>query len=346
MNNTGNITVNDIQDQIRPLSKNGFARFFQRVWRGWLNGWYSFADKHPKLSKLIYMVVFFFIFSMAVTIWQFVIMTFMPYLFGDLNQVSFVWPAVEIPGWFGPDGAQLYYAIFNEPAAAVGGLGGVGNFVAFEIAVFTAQCINFPLQRNITFKSHGNIPWQIMWYFIGWVGISIFVNAVWGIVGPILSLWGLGNVIPWHITITGLVKTFITGGVSMIIFFFIFLIIFPDYNAVAKRAGKKVEKMKKGNPSLESLNKAEAKYSEAQEKATYSNAEKAEGKARSLASAKAMSYFAIVNGSTKANANSAIDYNARISNAFDLAAEAIVVKREAIIAFDNARAVRASLPSK
>ena len=67
---------------------------------------------------------------------------------------------------------------------------GWGYFIAFEIAVFTAQCINFPLQRNITYRSHGN-PWfQAMWYFIGWVLVSIATNAIWGICNAFLLHWG------------------------------------------------------------------------------------------------------------------------------------------------------------
>ena len=95
-----------------------------------------------------------------------------------------------------------------------------------EIAVFTAQCINFPLQRNITFKSDGNPIIQAIWYFIGWVAISILVNAVWGFVGPVFS-----HLITSEKAITDLLKTFITGGLSMVVFFFIFKIIFPEGEA-------------------------------------------------------------------------------------------------------------------
>ena len=340
-----NLTADLIAQQIKPLSANSFVAFFQRMYRWWIGIWSDFTTKHPKFSKLLYMVVFFFIFSMAVTVWQFIIMTFMPYLFGDLNQQAFVWPALEIPGWFAPDGTQLYYAIFNEPAAAAGGLGGLGNFIAFEIAVFTAQCINFPLQRNITFKSHGNIPWQIMWYFIGWVGISIFVNAVWGIAGPILSYWGLGNVIPWHITVVGLVKTFITGGVSMIIFFFIFLIIFPDYTAVAKRTQKALDKLIASNASAEKIEKAREKNRVATIKARLSTAEKAEAKAIGQSSVKAIAYSALVKKSAKlaADVKAATDetrkeklllakneIDARIPGAFEKCGVAIDEKEFAI----------------
>ena len=59
-------------------------------------------------------------------------------------------------------------------------------------------------------------------YFIGWIGVSIFTNALWGIANPLLLSWQVNEVL------ISLLKTILTGGVSMVIFFFIFLIIFPN----------------------------------------------------------------------------------------------------------------------
>ncbi len=171
-------TVEDIQKQIKPLSENAFVRFFQKIWRWWLGLWYGFSTKHPKASKLIYMVFFFIIFSEGVTIIQFLIMTFLPFAFQGLWETPFVWPAVAINGLTDGGGNQLFYAIFNEPvkfilagagenggdlvllastaaevtaikanpayAAAVLQSAGLGNFIAFEIAVFIAQPPSFP----------------------------------------------------------------------------------------------------------------------------------------------------------------------------------------------------------
>ena len=154
--------------QPKPLSQNGFVAFWQKIWRWWQGVWYGFSEKHPKLSNLIYMVFFFIVFSYGVTIWQLLVMLFLPYAFAGLAEIEFIWPAVN----FTIGDTELTYAIFNEPVryledGSVNPLGGLGNFLAFEIAVFTAQCINMPLQRNITYRSHGNPVWQAMWYFIG-----------------------------------------------------------------------------------------------------------------------------------------------------------------------------------
>lgn len=195
--------------------------FFQACRRKWS----KFSLYHPKASKLIYQIFYFFVFSNGVTIWQYLVMLFLPHLFGiGLASQEFVWPSVTL--WTWKDGSEAVFGIFNEPVlyengnAIIGG--GLGNFIAFEIAVFTAQCINFPLQRNITFKSKGNPFYQAMWYFIGWILISILVNAVWGLVNMFMIYW---KVVP---ALSNLLKTFITGGLSMVIFFFIFKIIFPE----------------------------------------------------------------------------------------------------------------------
>ena len=41
---------------------------------------------------------------------------------------------------------------YNASGAVIIG-GGLGYFISYEVGSFLAQCINFPLQRNITFKS-------------------------------------------------------------------------------------------------------------------------------------------------------------------------------------------------
>ncbi|MCH5180770.1 MAG: hypothetical protein J1F32_06125 [Erysipelotrichales bacterium] len=231
-----------VQEKREHLKEmNGWKRFWFNVGQSrfcqWFRrSWLKYKCVHPKGAKLLEQVFFFLVFSNGVTIWQYLVMTFLPHLIGlKLAQTPFVWPAIPLGNWLDGNGNQLFFAIFNEPVidkngfqiVATGDLtqgvigGGLGNFIAFEIAVFTAQCINFPLQRNITFKSDGNPYFQAMWYFIGWVGVSLFVNAVWGIANPIMTLWG------WAPALKNLLKTFITGGISMVIFFFIFKIIFP-----------------------------------------------------------------------------------------------------------------------
>lgn len=191
--------------------------------------WKRFGQKHPKAAKIIYQVFYFWIFSMGVTILQYLFFSFVPYLFGiDLAGTEFMWPqkTMHLAGitykW-----NILGYEVARNAAGEVIIGGGLGYFLAYEIGTFLAQCINFPLQRNITFKSHGKISWQIMWYFIAWLLISLFCNGINGLWLPIAQVY-------FTPAIYNLLVTFITGGVSMVIYFFVFKIIFPEGEAKKK----------------------------------------------------------------------------------------------------------------
>ena len=349
-------SVEEVQKQLKPLSNNGFLRFFQKIWRWWLGVWYGFCDKHPKLSKILQMAFFFIVFSEGVTIIQFIIMTFLPFAFESMWTQPFVWPAVAL-GLKDGAGNMLNYAIFNEPVKflyEVDGVtktflastpelvkqaqdagyklqaSGLGNFIAFEIAVFIAQCINFPLQRNITYRSHGN-PWfQAMWYFIGWLGISISVNALWGICNPLMMSWN------WNEVVIGLIKPVITGGLSMVVFFPIFLIIFPDNNKMAKKSKAKYDKLVAANAPTAKIVAAENKMKLWEDKNTKSTAEKEFFQAKSQVNAAVMKYNAIVKASQKENLKEEdkAAYPEKIEKAFTNACNAITNKYEKEAAFN------------
>ncbi len=312
-------TVEDVQSQIKPLSNNAFVRFWQKIWRWWLGVWYGFSEKHPKGSSLIYKIFFLIVFSEGVTIWQFVVMTFLPYAFASLGGGAWGWPNVPLD-FASNNGAT--YILFGDT-------NGLGYFIAFEIAVFTAQCINFPLQRNITYRSHGN-PWfQALMYFIGWVLVSVFTNAVWGFCNVFFTHWG------WYLpgseglaTVAGLIKTVLTGGVSIFIFFFIFLVIFPDNNKMAKTSRAKYEKLVAANASADIIAAAEAKMRLWEDKALKSNSEKDYIQAKSLVNSKAMKYFALVKSAEKVKAEEKEALDARIEKSFNDAVEAIKNKEE------------------
>lgn len=189
----------------------------------WLHIWNSFEEKHTKLSKWIYQIFYFFVFSMMVTVFQYLVFTFMPGILGiGLAGTEFMWPQKEMH-LFGVDftWSLLGYNVLYDAGGAVITGGGLGYFISYEAGSFLAQCINFPLQRNITFKSHGNPWYQAVWYFIAWVVISLICNGFNNLWMPIASAY----VAP---AVYNLLVTFITGGVSMVIFFFVFKIIFPE----------------------------------------------------------------------------------------------------------------------
>ena len=189
---------------------------------GWTKGWGNFEKKHPKLAKWLYQIFYFFVFSMGVTVIQYLFFTFMPGLLGkELAGTEFMWPQIELEIFGVPFTWSLlgYNVLYEEGQVAIGG--GLGYFISYEVGSFVAQCINFPLQRNITFKSHGNAAYQAMWYFIAWIVISLICNGFNNLWMPIAAAY----VAP---AVYNILVTIITGGVSMVIFFFVFKIIFPE----------------------------------------------------------------------------------------------------------------------
>jgi hypothetical protein len=195
---------------------NGFMKW-------WMPKWQGFEEKHPELAKWVYQIFYFFVFSMGVTIIQYLVFTIMPGILGiGLAGTEFMWPQIQMK-LFGVEftWSLLGYNVLRDATGAVVIGGGLGYFISYEVGSFLAQCINFPLQRNITFKSHGNPVYQAMWYFIAWVLISLICNGLNNLWMPIASAY----VAP---AIYNILVTVITGGVSMVIFFFVFKIIFPE----------------------------------------------------------------------------------------------------------------------
>ena len=188
--------------------------------------WKDFVEKHPKASKWLREGGLFFLFSNLVTVVQYIIYAFLPGVLGlELAGVAWNWPAVPV-SLFGIDftwNAIGYDVLYDSSGNVIIG-GGLGYLIAMLSGSFLAQVINFPLQRNITFRSNGNPWYQAMWYFIAWVVITFVVNSVncaWVAVASQLLPGWLYNI----------GTTFMMGGISMVVFFFVFKIIFPNGEA-------------------------------------------------------------------------------------------------------------------
>lgn len=184
--------------------------------------WNRFSLAHPKASKWMREGGLFLIFSNLVTIIQYVIYAFLPNLLGlEMAGISWSWPAIPMR-ILGIDFTwnALGYDVVYDAAGNVMIGGGLGYLIAMLVGSFLAQVINFPLQRNITFQSDGNVYYQAMWYFVAWVVITLITNSLncmWvAVAGQLLSpaVYNIGT-------------TLLMGGVSMLIFFFVFKIIFP-----------------------------------------------------------------------------------------------------------------------
>ncbi|MCD8205638.1 MAG: hypothetical protein LUD29_03390 [Clostridia bacterium] len=269
----------EVKLELKPFSENSFVAFWQKLYRAWLGVWYGFAAKHEKAAKIIYLIVFFLLFSIGVTIWQYIVMAFLPLAFSSLDDGAFGWTPFQLLGY---------------DCTLIGDERGMGYFIAYEIAVFTAQCINFPLQRNITYRSHGN-PWfQAMWYFIAWVIISFICGALWGLMHCVCEYWHLHNFIQ------AIIETIITGIISMIVFFFIFLLIFPNVDKFEKSKKAKLEKKKTAldaDPGSKrkaaAAAKAELSAVKAEETRRVFYAEGEIRNLKSLAEAKIATYFSL-----------------------------------------------------
>lgn len=188
-----------------------------------VNWWNRFTNKHPKAAKWIREGGLFVLFSNAVTIVQYIIYAFLPNLLGlTLAGIEWSWPAIPMK-LFGISftwNAIGYDVLYDMTGNVIIG-GGVGYLIAMLVGSFVAQCINFPLQRNITFRSKGNIWYQALWYFIAWIVITFIVNSincVWvAVASQLLPNW-----------LYNIGTTVLMGGISMLIFFFVFKIIFPE----------------------------------------------------------------------------------------------------------------------
>ena len=187
------------------------------------NIWNNFTEKHPKAAKWVREGGLFIIFSNLVTVVQYIIYAFLPNLLGlELAGTEWSFPAIPV-SLFGIHFTwnALGYDVLYDAAGNVMIGGGLGYLIAMLVGSFLAQVINFPLQRNITFRSKGNPWYQAMWYFIAWVVLSIACNAVNNLWMPIAAVY-------FAPAVYNILVTVITGGISMVVFFFVFKIIFPE----------------------------------------------------------------------------------------------------------------------
>lgn len=172
--------------------------------------WEGFAEKHPKAAQWVREGGLFLIFSYVVTFIKMLLLMFLPNLYrGFVGNAEWLWPNIPVTVF----GVDLNLAIVGN-SLATGGL-------AFTLANFTAivfgECINFPLQRNVTFKSHGPVPPQILAHFAATIVVFLVMNlftCVWNpVTNVLIANEGLRN------TVQSIVTTVVTGGVSMVIIF-------------------------------------------------------------------------------------------------------------------------------
>ena len=197
------------------------------------NWWNGFAEKHPKAAEWVQKGGLFLIFSYVVTAIKALLLIFLPTLFyGMVGPEEFLFPGIPVT-LLGVDfklsiiGNALEYDVAGEAI--------INSGLAFTLANLTAivfgECINFPLQRNVTFKSHGPLVPQIAMHGIATIAVFLVMNlftCIWNpITGALIANEGVRNVV------SSIVTTVVTGGVAMVIIFFV------DNKIFAPEFGKK-----------------------------------------------------------------------------------------------------------
>ena len=192
--------------------------FFARI----KNKWNDFVEKKPALAKWIREGGLFILVSNVITVFKYLLLTFLPFAFAFMGSVDFGFPGIDVTLF----GIQFKWYIIGYGADQ----GGLAYFTAYMIAMVIGEVINFFIQRKWVFRSNGNIYYQGLWYLLAFCVVTCVVNSincVWvAVAGHFVKGW-LYNV----------GTTVLNGGVSMVIFFFVNKIIFPegDPNKTAPR---------------------------------------------------------------------------------------------------------------
>lgn len=194
--------------------------------------WRNFAEDHKNIMEFLK----FFIISNGVTVLQMILMPVFKGIFvhtGLMDTNFQLWPV-------GREADGSTYYIFNYAAGALdaGGGGGLAYFLAVQITMAIAQVINFFLQRNVTFKSKGNVYKAAMWYVIAYIIITLSAAALQGwYKEPIYTLfihtWNMGKK---GETIADLITMIINCIISFWVYYPILKIIFREDKGGEKTA--------------------------------------------------------------------------------------------------------------
>ena len=93
-----------------------------------------------------------------ITVFKYILLQFLPAAFANMPKVDFGWPGIEVTML----GATFKWNILGYDAEH----GGLPYFCAYMIAMILGEVINFPIQRNVVFRSKGNLTRQIVWYAV------------------------------------------------------------------------------------------------------------------------------------------------------------------------------------
>ena len=181
-----------------------------KVMKDW---WDHFAERHPSLSQWVREGGLFIIVSNAITVFKYVLLTFLPGAFAFLGSRDFGFPGIDLTLF----GIKFKWYIIGYGAEQ----GGAAYFTAYMIAMLIGEMINFFVQRSWVFRSKGNILRQGMWYLLAFCVVTCIVNSIncaWAAVAGHF-------VAPWLYNIG---TTVLNVGVSMVVFFIVNKIVFKN----------------------------------------------------------------------------------------------------------------------
>ena len=184
--------------------------------------WLGFANKHPKLSQWVREGGLFIIVSNLITLFKYLILTFLPFAFAFMGNRDFGFPGIDLTIM----GTQFKWYIIGYGAEQ----GGLAYFTAYMISMVIGEIINFFIQRKWVFRSNGNIWYQGLWYLLAFCLVTCVVNSI-------NCIWVAvaGNFVPGWVYNIG--TTVLNGGVSMVVFFIVNKIVFRDSAPAINEAG-------------------------------------------------------------------------------------------------------------
>lgn len=179
----------------------------------------EWLEKHPKAANWIREGGLFLIFSYVVTFIKMLLLMFLPALFHNLvGDVEWLFPGIPV-SLFGVDFKLAI--IGNALQEGADGAYLVSSGLAFTLANLTAivfgEFINFPLQRNVTFKSHGPIAPQAFAHGVATIVVFLVMNLFTCVWNPVTAALIHNEAV--RNTVSSVVTTIVTGGVAMIIIF-------------------------------------------------------------------------------------------------------------------------------
>lgn len=181
----------------------------------------KWVEKHPKAAQWIREGGLFVVVSNLITVFKYLLLTFLPAAFAFLGSRDFGFPGIDITLF----GIPFKWYIIGYGADQ----GGIAYFTAYMVAMVIGEVINFFIQRSWVFRSKGNILYQGMWYLLAFCIVTCVVNSInciWvAVAGHFVSGW-----------LYNIGTTVLNGGISMIVFFFVNKIVFSTGSTQTEKA--------------------------------------------------------------------------------------------------------------